>query len=126
MVIKREENINQSKKWNIYIKSKSILKKKLAKSNIEIKIAEPVYAHHKLVKTLEDIDKWYEKNKYKTIIIEDPQIDEHFLLNNKIKSYTGGESIKARPRMTVINNELLYEDNVNIWRRIKIVPYEKK
>ena len=96
MVIKREENINQSKKWNIYIKNKSILKKKLEKSNIEIKIPDSRYAHRKLVKTMEDIGKRY-------------------------------ESGKANPKMIIINNELpKYEDNVGTWRRIKIIPFEKK
>jgi hypothetical protein len=128
MVIKREENINKSNKWIEYIKSKSILKKKLAKSNVDITIGDiekcyenGKYADSKVIIVQDKI----QKNKYKIISIEDPHIDT--LNTNIIKSFTGGDIIKARPKLILTNNELpKYEDNVNTWRRMKIVPFEKK
>lgn len=128
MVIKREEKINKSNKWKEYIKSKSILKKKLAKSNIDITIGDikNCYENGKYVdsKVIIVQDK-IQKNKYKSISIEDPHIDT--LNTNIFKSLTGGESIKARPKLIIKNNELpKYENNDSIWRKLIIFPFEKK
>jgi len=107
MVIKREENINKSNKWIEYIKIKSLMKKNIG------------YESGKILKG-------------KKIINMDDDIDIGDIID--IKKYTGNESIKARAlygqydyKLIMKNNELpKYEDNVNIWRRMKIIPFEKK
>jgi hypothetical protein len=99
MVIKRKNNINISNKWIEYIKSKSLMKK-------------------------------IEESK-----LNSPYIDIDDIIDiNKLKKYTGNESIKAKKiygqfdyKLIMKNNELpKYEHNDNTWRRIKIIPFEKK